>query len=140
MVTIKRAALYTPSLPLYSFKFSERGGMWKPLVLLGLSNLFMTFAWYGHLKNLNQKPLWIVILASWGIAFFEYCFQVPANRIGFSYFSLPQLKIFQEVITLIIFAGFALFYMGVPLTRNFFYASLCLVGAVFFILRDGIPN
>ena len=107
-----------------------------PLVLLGIANVFMTFAWYAHLKNLSDKPLWIVILASWGIAFFEYCFQVPANRIGFSSFSLPQLKILQEVITLGVFVVFAIFYMGVKPSWNFLWASFCLLGAVYFIFRD----
>lgn len=110
--------------------------MFKPITLLIISNIFMTFAWYGHLKSMNTKPLWIVILISWGIAFFEYCFQVPGNRIGSSYFSLPQLKIIQEVITMTVFGVFCLTYMKVPLTKNFLYASLCLILAVFFIFRD----
>lgn len=95
----------------------------------------MTFAWYGHLKNLRGKPLWIAILVSWLIAALEYCFQVPANRIGYNYFSLPQLKIIQEVITMTVFAVFAVYFMGVPIKLNFLWASLCLVGAVFFIFR-----
>ena len=101
-----------------------------------ISNLFMTMAWYGHLKNMNHKPLWLVILLSWSIAFFEYCFQVPGNRIGFRYFSLPQLKVIQEVITMSAFAVFCLIYMKVPLSKNFIYASICLIMAVFFIFRD----
>lgn len=96
----------------------------------------MTFAWYGHLKDMALKPLWLVILASWGIAFFEYCFQVPGNRIGAQFFTLPQLKILQEVITLIVFLFFAVFYMGVKPTWNYAWAALCMVGAVFFIFRD----
>ncbi|HMQ10533.1 MAG TPA: DMT family protein [Oligoflexia bacterium] len=107
------------------------------IALLIISNLFMTYAWYGHLKNMNTMPLIVTILVSWGIAFFEYCFQVPANRIGFGYFTLPQLKIIQEVITLIVFVGFAIFYMGVKPSLNLLWASLCLVGAVYFIFRDG---
>lgn len=110
--------------------------MFAPIGLLIISNIFMTIAWYGHLKNMTTKPLWIVILISWGIAFFEYCFQVPGNRIGHGYFSLPQLKVLQEVITMTVFALFCLIYMKVPLTKNFLYASLCLVMAVFFIFRD----
>ncbi|PIT99478.1 MAG: hypothetical protein COT74_10790 [Bdellovibrionales bacterium CG10_big_fil_rev_8_21_14_0_10_45_34] len=106
--------------------------------LLLASNIFMTFAWYGHLKNLQSKPLAVAIVVSWGIAFFEYCFQVPANRIGYTVFSLPQLKIIQEVITLIVFVGFAVLFMGVKPTWNFFWAGLCLVGAVFFIFRDNL--
>jgi uncharacterized protein (DUF486 family) len=96
----------------------------------------MTFAWYGHLKNLTSKPLWVAILVSWGIAFFEYCLQVPGNRMGSEHFTLPQLKIIQEVITLIVFVFFAYYYMGLKLTLNFVWAGLCLVGAVFFIFRD----
>lgn len=99
----------------------------------------MTFAWYGHLQGLRSSPLWMVILISWGIAFFEYCFQVPANRWGSDYFSLPQLKVMQEVITLVVFAGFASIYMKVPMTKNYGYAALCLVGAVYFVFRDGNP-
>ncbi len=111
--------------------------MLLPIFLLIISNIFMTFAWYGHLKgDMTSKPLWIVILLSWGIAFFEYIFQVPANRLGHTHFTLPQLKVMQEVITMTVFAGFCVFFMKVPLTKNFLFASLCLVGAVFFIFRD----
>ncbi len=106
-----------------------------PIILLICSNVFMTFAWYGHLKNLRTSPLWFVILLSWGIAFLEYCFQVPANRIGFRHFDLAQLKVIQEVITMIVFAVFAYYYMNQPITRNLLYASLCLVGAVYFIFQ-----
>ncbi len=109
--------------------------MFKTVALLILSNIFMTYAWYGHLKTLAGKPIWIAIAVSWGVALFEYCFQVPANRIGFTYFTLPQLKIIQEVITMVIFGCFTVLFMKEPLNRNFFYASLCLVGAVFFIFR-----
>lgn len=109
--------------------------MIKTIGLLVLSNVFMTYAWYGHLKTLGTKPLWIAIAASWGVAFFEYCFQVPANRIGFNYYSLAQLKIIQEVITMVVFSIFAIFFMKEPLNRNFIYASFCLVGAVYFIFR-----
>ncbi len=106
------------------------------LVLLCLANLFMTFAWYGHLKHLHNAPIWVAVLASWGIAFIEYCLQVPANRLGYHVYTLPQLKILQEVITLAVFAPFALLYMKVPLTWNYLWASLCLLAAVFFIFRD----
>jgi uncharacterized protein (DUF486 family) len=109
--------------------------MIKTIVLLILSNVFMTYAWYGHLKTLGTKPLWIAILASWGVAFLEYCFQVPANRIGYGYFSLAQLKIIQEVITMVIFSLFTIFFMKEPLNRNFAYASICMIGAVYFIFR-----
>jgi uncharacterized protein (DUF486 family) len=107
-----------------------------PIILLTISNIFMTFAWYGHLKNMNTKPLWFVILISWGIAFLEYCFQVPGNRMGAQYYSLPQLKIIQEVITLFVFVGFAFLYVGVKPSLNYLWASLCLLGAVFFIFRE----
>jgi uncharacterized protein len=110
--------------------------MIKTIGLLLLSNIFMTYAWYGHLKTLAGKPLWIAIAVSWGVALLEYCFQVPANRIGFNYFTLPQLKIIQEVITMVVFGFFAVYFMKVPLNRNFLYASICLIGAVYFIFRN----
>lgn len=101
--------------------------------LLSASNVFMAIAWYGHLKHLNTAPWWIAALVSWGIALFEYLLQVPANRIGCTTMTLPQLKILQEVITLSVFVPFAVFYMGQPVKMNFVYAGLCLVGAVYFI-------
>ena len=107
-----------------------------PLVLLTVSNVFMTFAWYGHLKSLKESPLWMVILISWGVAFLEYCFQVPANRLGSGFFTLPQLKIIQEVITMLVFAGFSVWYMKVPLKLDYLWASFCLLGAVYFIFRN----
>jgi hypothetical protein len=103
--------------------------------LLMLSNVFMTFAWYAHLKNLSSKPWWVAVFASWGIALLEYAFQVPANRIGFEYFSLGQLKITQEVITLSVFVPFAVFYMGEPFKTDYIWAGLCLLGAVYFMFR-----
>ena len=106
------------------------------LLLIG-SNIFMTFAWYAHLKNLHNRPLIIAILASWGIAFFEYCLQVPANRAGFGDLSLGQLKILQEVITLSVFVPFAVLYMRQPIKLDFLWAGLCLAGAVFFVFRGG---
>lgn len=109
--------------------------MFKTIGLLLLSNIFMTYAWYGHLKTLAGKPMWIAIMVSWGVAFLEYCFQVPANRIGFNYFTLPQLKIIQEVLTMVVFCVFAVGFMKVPLTRNFLYAGICLIGAVYFIFK-----
>lgn len=108
---------------------------WFPIVLLTVSNIFMTFAWYGHLKSHKASPVWVAILVSWGIAFFEYVLMVPANRIGFGRYSLPQLKVIQEVITLCVFAVFAVWYMKERLTVNHIYAGLCLVGAVFFTFR-----
>jgi len=105
------------------------------VVMLMGSNVFMTFAWYAHLKNLHSRPWWIAALFSWGIALFEYLLQVPANRIGFGTLSLPQLKIIQEVITLSVFVPFAVFYMNQPLKLDFLWAGLCLVGAVYFIFR-----
>ncbi len=107
----------------------------KTIVLLTLSNIFMTFAWYGHLKHLNSKPWVIAALASWGIAFFEYMLQVPANRIGHSAMSLAQLKLLQEVITLMVFVPFSLFYMQEGLKLNYVWAGLCLMGAVYFIFK-----
>jgi uncharacterized protein (DUF486 family) len=103
--------------------------------LLALSNLFMTFAWYGHLKHLKASPWWIATLVSWGIALFEYLLQVPANRIGSDALSLAQLKILQEVITLSVFVPFALFYMGEGPKLDYLWAALCLMGAVYFIFR-----
>ena len=104
------------------------------LLLIG-SNVFMTFAWYAHLRNLGAKPLIVAILASWGIAFFEYTLQVPANRIGYTQLSLGQLKILQEVITLSVFVPFAVLYMKQPLKLDFLWAGLCMVGAVYFVFR-----
>jgi uncharacterized protein len=106
------------------------------IVLLLISNVFMTFAWYGHLKNLQGTALWVAILVSWSIAFFEYCFQVPANRLGSQYFSLVQLKILQEIITLVVFAGFSVSYMKVPVTRNYFWAGILLAGAAYLIFSE----
>ena len=107
----------------------------KTILMLTVSNVFMTFAWYAHLKNLNNKPWMIAALASWGIALFEYMFQVPANRIGFTVLSVAQLKILQEVITLSVFVPFAVFYMQQPLKLDFLWAGLCLMGAVYFMFR-----
>lgn len=106
------------------------------IVLLAISNLFMTFAWYGHLKTLSGKTALVAILVSWGIAFFEYCFQVPANRIGNTALTLTQLKILQEAITLVIFVPFAIFYMGSPIKIDYLWAALCVMGAVYFVFRS----
>lgn len=106
-----------------------------PVLLLFASNIFMTFAWYGHLKEHKHSPLLYVILASWGIALFEYALQVPANRWGSDYYSLPQLKIIQEVITMIVFAGFSTFYMKQEIRLDYLWATLCLIGAVYFVFR-----
>lgn len=103
--------------------------------LLTLSNIFMTIAWYGHLKGLASKPWWIAALISWGIALFEYLLQVPANRIGYTQFSLAQLKIMQEAITLTVFVPFAIIFMDQPFKLDYVWAALCLVGAVYFIFR-----
>jgi uncharacterized protein (DUF486 family) len=107
----------------------------KTVVLLVLSNVFMTFAWYAHLRNLSQKPWIVAALISWGIALFEYLLQVPANRIGYTQLSLGQLKIIQEVITLGVFVPFAVLYMKQPVSLNFLWAGLCLCGAVYFVFR-----
>jgi hypothetical protein len=104
-------------------------------ILLVLSNVFMTFAWYAHLKNLNAKPWYVAVLVSWGIAFFEYILQVPANRIGYTALDLSQLKIMQEVITLTVFVPFAMLYMNEPFKLDYLWAGLCLMGAVYFIFR-----
>jgi uncharacterized protein (DUF486 family) len=103
--------------------------------LLVLSNLFMTFAWYAHLRNLADRPWWIAALASWGIALFEYLLQVPANRIGYAALSLPQLKILQEVITLLVFVPFSVVYMQSPVKLDFLWSGLCMLGAVYFMFR-----
>jgi uncharacterized protein (DUF486 family) len=103
--------------------------------LLVASNVFMTFAWYAHLKHLAAWPWWVAAAASWGIALFEYLLQVPANRIGFSVLSLPQLKIMQEAITLAVFVPFAVLYMKQPIKLDYLWASLCILGAVYFIFR-----
>ena len=104
--------------------------------LLVLSNVFMTMAWYGHLKNLSTKPWIIAALVSWGIALFEYLLQVPANRIGYTVMTLPQLKVLQEVITLLVFVPFAIVYMKVPVKLDFLWAGLCLIAAVYFVFRS----
>lgn len=104
--------------------------------LLICSNVFMTFAWYAHLKELNNKPWIIAALISWGVALFEYLFQVPANRIGYTVLSIGQLKILQEVITLSVFVPFSLFYLREPLKLDYLWAGLCLLGAVYFMFRS----
>jgi uncharacterized protein (DUF486 family) len=108
------------------------------ICLLGLSNLFMTFAWYAHLKEMGHRPWIIAALVSWGIAFFEYLLQVPANRIGFTVMSVGQLKLLQEVITLSVFVPFALLYLKEPLKLDYLWAGLCLLGAVYFVFRGGL--
>jgi len=105
-------------------------------LMLAVSNLFMTFAWYGHLRNMSGSPWYMAALASWGIALFEYLFQVPANRIGYTTLSLGQLKILQEVITLSVFVPFAVMYMNQSLKMDYLYAALCMMGAVYFIFRN----
>ena len=108
----------------------------KTAGLLVLSNLFMTFAWYAHLKNLRDQPWLVAALVSWGVALFEYLLQVPANRIGYGSLSLGQLKILQEIITLAVFVPFALLYMGQPLKLDYLWAALCIMGAVYFVFRN----
>ncbi len=105
------------------------------VVLLTLSNVFMTFAWYAHLKELNDKPWFVAALLSWGIALFEYLLQVPANRIGYSVLSVGQLKLLQEAITLTVFVPFAVFYMREPMRLDYLWAALCVMGAVYFVFR-----
>jgi uncharacterized protein (DUF486 family) len=124
----------------YNGAASPQGGTMNPVFLktTGLligSNLFMTFAWYAHLKDMAHRPGFFAALVSWGLAFFEYCLQVPANRIGHGAMSLPQLKILQEVVSLTVFVPFAVYYMGQPLKWNYVWAGLCVLGAVYFIFR-----
>jgi uncharacterized protein (DUF486 family) len=108
----------------------------QTIFLLLIANVFMTFAWYAHLKDLSNKPLYIAILVSWGIAFIEYLFQIPANRLGFTQFNLAQLKILQEVITLAVFVPFSILYMNQPIKLDYLWAGVCLMGAVYFIFKS----
>lgn len=107
----------------------------RTVILLIVSNVFMTFAWYAHLRNLQDKKWYLAVVVSWAVALFEYMFQVPANRIGYTQYSLGQLKILQEVITLSVFVPFAIFYMQQPLKLNFVWAGVCMVGAVYFMFK-----
>ena len=111
--------------------------VWQTALLLTASNVFMTFAWYAHLKNLSAKPWIIAVLASWGIAFFEYLLQVPANRTGITVMQLGQLKVLQEVIALSVFVPFSILYMKQRLTLDYLWASLCIAGAAYFMFRRG---
>ena len=131
------AELITPpnSAPPFPLTAMQIPVIVQTIGLLTLSNVFMTIAWYGHLKNFGGKPWWIAALVSWGIALFEYLLQVPANRIGYSEYSLAQLKIMQEAITLSVFVPFAMIYMDQPFKLDYVWAALCLVGAVYFIFR-----
>jgi uncharacterized protein (DUF486 family) len=108
----------------------------QTVLLLIASNVFMTFAWYAHLRDMASRPWWIAALASWSIALFEYLLQVPANRIGYTVMSLPQLKILQEVVTLAVFVPFAVLYMNQPIKLDYLWAALCMLGAVYFIFRS----
>jgi uncharacterized protein (DUF486 family) len=117
------------------FGFLTIPAVFKTVLMLAIANVFMTFAWYAHLKNLSDKPWYIAALISWGIAFAEYMFQVPANRIGYTTLTVAQLKILQEVITLAVFLPFAVYYMHQPLKLDFLWAGLCLLGAVYFTFR-----
>jgi uncharacterized protein len=110
------------------------------ILLLGLSNIFMTFAWYAHLKELNQRPWIVAALVSWGIAFFEYMLQVPGNRIGYTELSVGQLKLMQEVITLVVFVPFAVYYLKEPLKLDYLWAALCILGAVYFVFRSRLAG
>ena len=110
-----------------------------PIAMLVASNIFMTYAWYGHLKDLRAKPVMLAIVLSWCVAFFEYCLQVPANRMGSHIYSLPQLKIIQEIITMCVFALFCIAYMKQRLTLDFLWAGLCIVAAAFFMFRNMQP-
>ena len=112
----------------------------QTIALLIVSNVFMTFAWYAHLKELNHKPWIVAALVSWGVALLEYLFQVPANRIGFTAMSVGQLKVMQEVITLSVFVPFAWFYLREPIRLDYLWAGLCLCGAVYFMFRGGLAG
>jgi uncharacterized protein (DUF486 family) len=127
-----------PGMPpgAYSAKSMNIPVLLQTAGLLILSNIFMTVAWYGHLKSLNTKAWYVAAIVSWGIALFEYLLQVPANRIGYTQFSLAQLKIMQEAITLAVFVPFAMIYMGQPFKTDYIWAALCLIGAVYFIFRN----
>lgn len=116
-----------------------RAAIYASLLLVG-SNLFMTYAWYGHLRDQKDRSLLVVILLSWGVAFFEYCLMVPANRIGFQTLSLGQLKIIQEVIGLAVFGAFSFFYMKEGFRLDYVWAFLCILGAVYFVFRGGAPG
>lgn len=105
-----------------------------PIAMLFISNIFMSFAWYGHLKH-TGRALFLTIVMSWGIAFFEYCFSIPANRIGSQFFSVAQLKIIQEVITLVVFTGFSVLYLKQEIKLNYLYAFICMIGAVYFMFK-----
>jgi uncharacterized protein (DUF486 family) len=109
----------------------------QTVLLLACSNVFMTFAWYGHLKNLSTAPWYLAAIVSWGIALFEYLLQVPANRIGYQMLNVGQLKIMQEIITLTVFVPFSLLYLHMPLKLDYLWAALCMVGAVYFVFRGG---
>lgn len=111
----------------------------KTILLLSASNIFMTFAWYAHLKELNNKPWIVAALISWGIALFEYLFQVPANRIGYTEYNIGELKLLQEVITLTVFVPIAVFYLKQPLRLDYLWAALCILGAVYFAFRGHVP-
>jgi uncharacterized protein (DUF486 family) len=110
------------------------------VLLLSFSNIFMTFAWYAHLKELNQRPWIVAALVSWGIAFFEYMLQVPGNRIGYTVLSVGQLKLMQEVITLSVFVPFAVYYLKEPLKLDYLWAALCIFGAVYFVFRSHLAG
>lgn len=112
----------------------------QTIALLTVSNVFMTFAWYAHLKELNNKPWIFAALISWGIALFEYLFQVPANRIGYTQYNIGQLKILQEVVTLTVFVPFAIFYLKQPLKLDYLWAGLCVLGAVYFVFRGHVAT
>jgi uncharacterized protein len=128
-----RAEQNRPRAVLHSASITKDDAMWTVLLLIG-SNVFMTTAWYGHLKY-PHSPLWLAILASWGIAFFEYCLQVPANRLGYGEFNGAQLKTIQEIITLLVFAGFSVLYLGETLRWNHAAGFACLVAAAFFMFK-----
>jgi uncharacterized protein (DUF486 family) len=135
---LRRGELYTSQRHSNERKRMRNVGL--TILLLGLGNIFMTFAWYAHLKELNQRPWIVAALVSWGIAFFEYMLQVPGNRIGYTVLSIGQLKLIQEVITLVVFVPFAVYYLKEPLKLDYLWAALCILGAVYFVFRSRLAG
>jgi uncharacterized protein (DUF486 family) len=144
LTAVGHGGLVHPTCPRESSRCGRKEGamtilkvpvLFQTIVLLSLSNVFMTFAWYAHLKELNNKPWVVAAIVSWGVALFEYLFQVPANRIGYTQYGVAQLKILQEVITLSVFVPFSFFYLRQPLKLDYLWAALCILGAVYFVFR-----
>ena len=129
--------MYHIELQITILRLPMSGTLLRTILLLGASNVFMTFAWYAHLRNLSGRPWYVAALVSWGVALFEYLLQVPANRIGYTALTLPQLKILQEAIALAVFVPFVVLYMKQPVKLDYLYAGLCIMGALYFMFRGG---